>query len=118
MTGKSLKWKCVNGCGACCRLEPADRTEALEALDKSQKQQYLDMVNSDGWCKYFDTSLKTCKIYEDRPDFCNVKSLTKLYGIPSEYGNSFAIQCCKQHIRSLYGGKSKILKSFNRNLKE
>ena len=54
-------WSCVSNCGACCRLDPAQRPEALEALSTEQKQTYLKMVGSDGWCIHFDTGSRRCR---------------------------------------------------------
>jgi hypothetical protein len=37
-------WSCISGCGACCRLDPSQRQEAIAALSPSQQEQYLAMV--------------------------------------------------------------------------
>ncbi len=75
------------------------------------------MVGSDGWCRHYDKSKRICKIYETRPDFCRVDSINSIFDVPNDKLNDFAINCCKQQIRFIYGGKSKELKSFNRQIK-
>lgn len=49
-----------NQCGLCCQnlhLNPI----------------YQEMHNGDGVCFHYDANLKLCKIYEQRPLFCNVE---------------------------------------------
>lgn len=73
-------WRCISGCGACCRLDPALRGEDLESLDAQQRRTYLAMVGADGWCIHFDTGARRCRIYDSRPDFCRVENLVALFG--------------------------------------
>ncbi|NDC34427.1 MAG: YkgJ family cysteine cluster protein [Synechococcaceae bacterium WB9_2_112] len=116
-SGSTLQWQCITGCGACCRLDPALRQEALDALSPEQRQTYLAMVGDDGWCRHFDTGGRRCRIYSDRPDFCRVSNLVRLFapGEPgSATGEAFAIDCCTQQIRSEYGGRGKVMKRFLR----
>ena len=116
-SGSTLQWQCITGCGACCRLDPALRQEALDALSPEQRQTYLAMVGDDGWCRHFDTGGRRCRIYSDRPDFCRVSNLVRLFapGEPgSTTGEAFAIDCCTQQIRSEYGGRGKVMKRFLR----
>lgn len=116
-SGPTLQWQCITGCGACCRLDPALRQEALDALSPEQRQTYLAMVGDDGWCRHFDTGGRRCRIYSDRPDFCRVSNLVRLFapGEPgSATGEAFAIDCCTQQIRSEYGGRGKVMKRFLR----
>ena len=77
-------WRCIQGCGACCRLDPALRPEALDALNAEQRHQYLAMVGADGWCIHFDTGGRRCRVYSDRPDFCRVENLMRLFGAEGE----------------------------------
>ena len=56
------------------------------------------------------------KIYNNRPTFCRVENMTKLFKIKQNMEDSQAIKFCKEHIRSIYGGKSLELKRFNQNL--
>ena len=112
MREEKLSWKCIPNCGACCRLAPSERVEALEALSNSQTKRYLELVSSDGWCKHYDKQNKKCSIYYDRPDFCNVSYMISKFKSKSCSNNMLAIKSCRQQIRSIYGGKSSVLKRF------
>ena len=114
MTRSQRHWSCMNQCGACCRLAPDERPEAVEALDPLQQQQYLSMVGEDGWCIHFDSGARRCRIYDSRPDFCRVSSLCGLFGIEPDQMDQFAIDCCRQQIRSVHGGRSRELRKFER----
>jgi Fe-S-cluster containining protein len=107
-------WRCISGCGACCRLDPALRGEALAALDAQQQEQYLAMVGPDGWCVHYDTGGRRCRIYADRPDFCRVANLMLLFGAEEMTADALAIQCCTQQIRSEYGGRGRVMRRFLR----
>lgn len=111
------RWQCISGCGACCRLDPALRPEALEALDADQRQLYLSMVGPDGWCIHFDTGRRHCRIYNQRPDFCRVDTLMQLFGAEGDDADDLAIACCLQQIRSETGGRSRVMRRFRRNLR-
>ena len=117
MTGKPKIWSCISGCGACCKLDPIERYEALAVLSEQGKKQYLDLVGKDGWCKHYDKNRKICLIYQDRPDFCDVQNIVNTYGIQEGQENDFAIMCCKQQIRSIYGGRSIVMKKFLKQIK-
>ena len=114
MTDRSPQWQCISQCGACCRLAPEERAEALEALNEEDQATYLSMVGSDGWCIHFDSGGRRCRIYDDRPKFCRVSCLDQLFDIETNQLDVFAIGCCQQQIRSVYGGRSKELRRFNR----
>ena len=88
---KSKKWTCISNCGACCRLAPLERVQAIEALDEKQLELYASMVGSDGWCRFYDTGSRKCRIYNERPDFCDVRTLSILFGIEEQNLNSFSI---------------------------
>ena len=109
-------WSCISQCGACCYLAPEARTEAIEALSQSQIEIYLNLVGKDGWCRHYNSGSRKCNIYETRPGFCQVKNLSKIFDIKKSKLNIFAVQCCKDHIRSVYGGKSLVLKKYKRSL--
>ena len=66
-------WTCIHHCGACCRLAPEERQEALDALTEEQRETYLGMVGEDGWCKHYDSGGRR-RIYAERPT-CRVSSL-------------------------------------------
>ena len=72
------------------------------------------MVGEDGWCKHYDSGGRRCRIYAERPDFCRVSSLADLFDVPAEDTDAFAIACCNQQIRSLYGGRSSEMRRFTR----
>ncbi|MFZ9228695.1 MAG: YkgJ family cysteine cluster protein [Prochlorococcaceae cyanobacterium] len=111
----SPQWHCITGCGACCRLDPALRQEAIDALSPEQQERYLAMVGDDGWCRHYDTGGRRCRIYDERPDFCQVANLVSLFGaadLGSPAGDAFAIACCKQQIRSEYGGRGRVMRRF------
>lgn len=112
--GAGSHWSCISGCGACCRLDPEQRGEALDALSEEQRKLYLSMVGSDGWCRHFNTGSRTCRIYGDRPEFCRVGALAQLFAIPLEQEEDFAIACCQQQIREEYGGRSIVMRRFER----
>ncbi len=76
---RAAHWECISGCGACCRLDPGQRPEALEALSEEQRHAYLALVGADGWCIHYDTGGRRCRIYADRPDFCRVENLVRLF---------------------------------------
>jgi hypothetical protein len=117
MPKRSIKWQCINNCGACCRLDPSERAEAIEVLDEKQRKIYFEMVNRDGWCRHYDSGSRRCRIYDSRPDFCRVSSLKSLFHLRQGESDSFAINCCRQQIRWVYGGKSPELRKFERNLR-
>ena len=110
-------WQCVSSCGACCRLDPAQRGEALEALSAQEKAQYLEMVGPDGWCVHYDTGSRSCRIYSDRPNFCRVDQLAQRFGVAAQHQDAFAIDCCRQQIRVEYGGRSLEMRRFERAIR-
>ena len=116
MTKADQHWRCISQCGACCRLAPDERVEALRALDDEQRSLYLSMVGPDGWCIHYDSGGRRCRIYENRPEFCQVSQLGPLFSIPEESFDAFAIQCCREQIRDRYGGRSRVMRRFNRAL--
>ena len=117
MLDGSGTWRCLHQCGACCRLAPEERPEALEVLDDAQRQLYLEMAGADGWCRHYDSGGRRCRIYEERPDFCRVSNLAALFAVEASDAEAFAIACCRQQIRSVYGGRSLELRKFNRLLR-
>ena len=114
MNKQSPSWQCIHQCGACCRLCPEERGEALAALSEIQRTKYLSMVGDDGWCIHYDSGGQRCTIYSDRPDFCRVSELGALFDVPTDDIDSFAIACCRQQIRATHGGRSGVMRRFNR----
>lgn len=115
---EQLNWRCISGCGSCCRLDPGERNEALDALSPEQQQQYLEMVGPDGWCIHYDTGSSSCRIYDDRPFFCRVENLAGLFGVAAEEANDFAIACCRQQIRCEHGGRGMVMKRFEQAIRQ
>lgn len=107
-------WTCIAGCGACCRLDPELRQDALAVLGPKQRQEYLALVGPDGWCRHYDTGGRRCRVYDGRPDFCRVSNLMALFGAAGQDADELAIACCKQQIRSEYGGRGKVMRRFLR----
>jgi Fe-S-cluster containining protein len=111
-------WRCISGCGSCCRLDPTLRPEALEALNPDQQRLYRSMVGPDGWCVHYDTGGQRCRIYASRPDFCRIESLVDLFGSASPapgapgQADALAIACCKQQIRCESGGRGRVMRRF------
>lgn len=101
-------WRCIQQCGACCHLDPADRPDLADYLTPDELHQYLGLVGEGGWCIHFDAVTKECRIYDDRPRFCRVQADTfqSMYGIEPEELNDFAIDCCHQQIEGVYGPRS------------
>ncbi|MBR1536622.1 MAG: YkgJ family cysteine cluster protein [Treponema sp.] len=53
-------------CGVCCRhLERSDL--------------YKSLNRGDGVCKFLDEKTNLCKIYENRPEICNVEKMYEIY---------------------------------------
>lgn len=107
-------WQCIQGCGACCHLDPRDRPDLDQYLTAAELAHYLSLVGEDGWCTQFDRATRRCRIYETRPRFCRVQADTfeAMFGIPAADLNEFAIACCQQQIEGVYGNASEELKQF------
>ncbi|MBD1910462.1 MULTISPECIES: YkgJ family cysteine cluster protein [unclassified Leptolyngbya] len=108
-------WFCVKKCGACCQLDPSDRPDLDEYLSPEELEQYLSMVGEDGWCIHYDSELRECQIYDDRPRFCRVRPDTfqDMFGVEPEEFNDFAIECCQQQIEGVYGNVSDEMLRFS-----
>tara|TARA_B100000965_G_C19460784_1_gene699612 strand:- start:676 stop:1023 length:348 start_codon:yes stop_codon:yes gene_type:complete len=105
-------WSCIENCGACCRFDLAERDGLQEILSNKDIALINSMTNKDGWCKYFDKSKRNCTIYDSRPHFCRVNEFSTSFKGYLKNGDKFLIDCCKQHISSIYGRKSKQMKIF------
>ena len=112
MRTPKLRWKCIEKCGACCRLDPEERVEAIEALDNSQIKQFDKLIGEDGWCVNYNKHSRTCMIYENRPDFCKVCNISKIFKLKEQESEIFAIECCRDHIKSIYGRTSSEMYRF------
>ena len=113
-------WRCVQNCGACCHLEPAERPDLEEYLTPEELKLYLTMVGPGGWCINFDHDTRTCQIYEKRPQFCRVRpdTFTKMYGVEVEEFNDFAIDCCREQIAGVYGVRSPEMEQYNKEMED
>ena len=105
-------WSCIENCGACCRFDLTERDDLSRVLNSNDIALMNSMTSKDGWCKYLDRSCKKCLIYESRPYFCRVNEFSKSFKGYLKNGDKFLINCCTQHISSIYGRKSKELKAF------
>ena len=105
-------WSCIENCGSCCKFELTERTDLTNKLSSEDYTLINSMTSKDGWCKYLDRENKNCMIYENRPHFCRVTEFSTLFKEYLKYGDQFLIDCCKDHISSIYGKKSEQMKIF------
>ena len=105
-------WKCVENCGACCKFDLNERSNLANKLNKKDIDLINSMTDRDGWCKNLDRENKKCLIHETRPHFCRVNEFSTSFKGYLKSGDKFLIDCCKQHISSNYGKKSKEMKNF------
>ena len=105
-------WNCIENCGACCRFDLTERENITKVLSNLDIALIKSMTNNDGFCKYLDKLSKKCLIYESRPHFCRVKEFSKSFKDYLKKGDKFLIDCCTQHISSIYGRRSKQMKDF------
>ena len=105
-------WSCIENCGACCYFDLTERKDLSRILSREDIAVITSMTRNDGWCKHFDKSNKKCTIYESRPHFCRVNKFSKSFKDYLKNGDKFLIDCCKQHISSIYGRKSNQRKIF------
>lgn len=104
-------WACVSGCGACCKLGPmSSRPDIGEYLSEQDLETYKGMVGEDDWCINFDQEVRKCKIYETRPNFCQVSLPTfqAMYGIEEYEFVDFCGFCCREHITDVYGDSTEM----------
>ena len=105
-------WSCIEKCGACCKFDLSEREDLSRILSSNEIALINSMTSKDGWCKYFDKTNKKCTIYESRPRFCRVNEFSTSFKGYLKDGDKFLIDCCKQHITSIYGSKSNQMKKF------
>ena len=105
-------WTCIENCGACCKFNLNERSDLTDKLSNEDIDLIKSMTSNDGWCKYLDRTNKRCTIYETRPHFCRVDQFSILFKEYLKFGDKFLIDCCKQHISSNYGYRSKEMDSF------
>ena len=107
-------WSCIENCGACCRFDLTEREDLTNKLTVDDLKLINSMTTNDGWCKYLDKTNKRCLIYETRPHFCRVNEFSIAFKEYLRNGDKFLINCCKQHISSIYGSKSNQMKNFKK----
>ncbi|KAK9127190.1 hypothetical protein Syun_015987 [Stephania yunnanensis] len=116
-SGKEAVWQCVEGCGACCKLNKGPSFATPEEIFQSPSdiQLYKSLIGPDGWCVHFDKPTRTCTIYSDRPYFCRVEPgiFRDLYGIEHKKFNKEACSFCRDTIKAIYGSRSRELENFN-----
>ena len=105
-------WSCVENCGACCKFDLTERADLENKLTSNDIDLINSMTTRDGWCKHLDKENKKCTIYETRPHFCRVTEFSNGFKEYLKNGDKFLIDCCKQHIKSIYGSKSNQMKNF------
>ena len=105
-------WKCIENCGACCKFNLSERENLSNILKAKDIALINAMTDKDGWCKYLDRSNRKCMIYGSRPHFCRVNEFSTSFKGYLKNGDKFLIECCTQHISSIYGSKSKQMKAF------
>lgn len=114
-------WACVKNCGACCVLDKGPDYPPVEEVltDPAEASLYRSMVGPDGWCINYDKRSRSCTIHETRPRFCRVEPdvFKALYGIEEKDMDKEACGFCQDQIRSVYGGRSVELKTFQRVVK-
>ncbi|KAL5546264.1 hypothetical protein UlMin_005951 [Ulmus minor] len=118
---KEFPWRCVDGCGACCKLDKGPSFATPEEIfdDPSDIQLYRSMIGPDGWCVHYEKTTRKCSIYSDRPYFCRVEPdvFESLYGISKKKFNKEACSSCRDTIKAIYGSNSKELNHFNSSLR-
>eukprot|EP00899_Mesostigma_viride_P025415 jgi/Mesvir1/6058/Mv00791-RA.1 len=117
---RRASWACIKNCGACCYLKPDERDLEEYLKDPEELKLYMSMVGEDGWCIHFDQRTRRCKIYDDRPRFCRVEPEVwkDMFGLEEYEMDSFACDCCVEQIGSVYGPRSKPMKTFKRTIQE
>ena len=105
-------WSCIENCGACCKFDLTNRSDLENKLSSKDFALINSMTTADGWCKHLDRKDKKCNIYKTRPHFCRVNEFSIEFKEYLKNGDKFLINCCKQHISSIYGSKSTQMKNF------
>ena len=109
-------WSCIENCGACCKFDLTERENLTNKLSSDDIYLINSMTSKDGWCKYLDKNNRKCMIYDTRPHFCRVNEFSTSFNEYLKEGDKFLIDCCKQHISSIYGTKSKEMKNFKKTI--
>ena len=105
-------WTCIKKCGACCKFDLSERKDIYKILKKSDIELIKSITGKDGWCKFLNKKDMSCTIYKNRPHFCRVEQFSKNFNEYYKNGDEFLINCCKQHISSIYGKRSKKMNDY------
>ncbi|XP_020207617.1 uncharacterized protein LOC109792610 [Cajanus cajan] len=118
---KETKWQCVEGCGACCKLQKGPSFPSPEEIfdDPSHVQLYKSLIGPDGWCIHYEKSTRKCSIYPERPYFCRVEPAVfkSLFGVKEKNFHKEACSFCRDTIKAIYGPNSKELNNFNSTIR-
>ncbi|XP_027366279.1 uncharacterized protein LOC113872715 [Abrus precatorius] len=118
---KETWWHCVEGCGACCKLQKGPSFLSPEEIfdDPSHVQLYKSLIGPDGWCIHYEKSTRKCSIYSERPYFCRVEPevFKSLYGVKEKKFHKEACSFCRDTIKAIYGPNSKELYNFNNSIR-
>jgi Fe-S-cluster containining protein len=79
-------------CGLCCR-----KLKGIPGLSEYDR--------GDGVCRYLENNL--CKIYEKRPDICNVETMYRLFFRDAISKQDFFLvnmQCCEEYKSKIPSG--------------
>ena len=109
-------WTCIEKCGACCKLDLQERENISNLLNKDDLTLIRSMTGKDGWCKNLDKKNMKCLIYDNRPHFCKVEIFSKKFKAYKLKGDEFLINCCKQHISSIYGKRSAQMDQYKKEI--
>ena len=77
-------------CGMCCE-------------NLALSEEYADLNDGSGVCKYFDKDTRLCSIYEERPDKCNVEKCYHQFS--EQYTYSEYLEKNYEACRLLKGGR-------------
>ena len=108
-------WSCIENCGACCKFDLSER-DNINKLSSDDIALINSMTSNDGWCKNLDRKNRKCMIYENRPHFCRVNEFSTSFKEYLKNGDKFLIDCCKEHISSIYGSRSKQMYNFKKTI--
>lgn len=118
---KELSWHCVQGCGACCKLQKGPSYPSPEEIftDPSDVELYNSLIGPDGWCIHYEKSSRKCSIYSERPYFCRAEPevFESLFGVKQKNFNKEACSFCRDSIKAIYGSNSKELHNFDESIR-
>lgn len=115
---EKLTWRCIPNCGACCLSWDSEVTkryrEFLQTCLPKHEKALNEMIVDDTSCKHYCDKSSTCKIYDDRPAFCDVKKMTKLFGLDMEVN----IGACRKLIDKIHGKDSDVRTRFEKEIRK